>query len=128
MQSGTTGINALRIYNPIKQSQDQDPDGRFIRTWVPELGQVDSQWIHFPWRMPKDQQLRRGCLIDRDYPAPVVDHESAARLARQRIQQVRRDGTARRESRAIHQQHGSRRRVQRSAYRPPQADLFDDAS
>ncbi len=127
MQSGTTGINALRIYNPIKQSQDQDPDGRFIRTWVPELSHVDSQWIHFPWRMPRDQQRKRDCLIDRDYPAPVVDHESAARLARQRMQQVRRDGAARRESRAIHQQHGSRRRAQRRTYRPPQPDLFDDA-
>ena len=46
MQSGTTGINTLRIYNPVKQSTDQDPDGHFIRTWVPELAGLSGPMIH----------------------------------------------------------------------------------
>jgi deoxyribodipyrimidine photo-lyase len=110
MQSGTTGINSLRIYNPVKQSQDQDPDGRFIRRWVPELAAVPETWIHTPWRMSYAEQVRHGVLIGRDYPAPLVDHETAAREARRRIGAIRRQGAARVESRAIYVAHGSRRR------------------
>lgn len=127
MQSGTTGINTLRIYNPVKQSQDQDPHGRFIRTWLPELTAVGDAWIHTPWLMPADEQRRCGVLIDRDYPAPLVDHQAAARLARERIQQARRSGDARQQSRAIYQRHGSRRRARRHAS-GPQRGLFDDGA
>jgi deoxyribodipyrimidine photo-lyase len=113
MQSGTTGINTLRIYNPVKQSRDQDPDGRFIRRWVPELANVPTDWIHTPWLMPADQQARTGCRIGRDYPAPVVDHEAAAREARRRLQGVRRSADARAEGRGIMLTHGSRRKPTR---------------
>lgn len=112
MQSGTTGINTLRIYNPVKQSMDQDRDGVFIRTWVPELGRVDDTWIHTPWQMPAALQRACGVEIGRDYPAPLVDHEAAARLARQKIQQARRTPDARSESRDIQARHGSRKRPQ----------------
>jgi len=129
MQSGTTGINTLRIYNPVKQSHDQDPRGVFIRTWIPELSQVEPRWIHQPWLMPMSEQRERGVIIGRDYPKPLVDHEAAARLARQRIQEARRDGNARRESRAIFDRHGSRRRAaQRRRVPSPQADMFDDGA
>ena len=135
MQSGTTGINTLRIYNPVKQSHDQDPDGVFIRTWVPELTAVGSRWIHAPWQMPESEQRRCGVRIETDYPAPLVDHEAAARLARQRIEQARRGPGARSESRAIYQRHGSRKRSTRlsdsrqgRADRVPQFDLFDDGT
>ena len=129
MQSGTTGINTLRIYNPVKQSRDQDPTGRFIRTWLPELRAVSDEWIHTPWRMPGSEQGRCGVRIGNHYPAPLVDHEAAARLARQRIQQARRGDEARRESRAIHNRHGSRKGAARR--RQPsrrQADLFDNGA
>jgi deoxyribodipyrimidine photo-lyase len=48
MQSGTTGINAIRIYNPIKQGADHDPLGIFIRHWIPELREMDQKFIHTP--------------------------------------------------------------------------------
>lgn len=117
MQAGTTGINTLRIYNPVKQSQDQDPTGAFIRRWVPELAGVPAEWLHTPWLMPASLQARAGARIGRDYPAPIVDHVAAARQARERMQAVRRDGAARAESRAILRKHGSRKRPARP--RPP---------
>jgi deoxyribodipyrimidine photo-lyase len=131
MQAGTTGINTLRIYNPVKQSLDQDPRGRFIRTWIPELAAVGDAWIHQPWTMPAAEQRRCGVRIGEDYPAPLVDHVAAARLARQRIEQARRGAQARSQSRAIFQRHGSRRR---SGQRPAAAaasrqhGLFDDGA
>ena len=129
MQSGTTGINTVRIYNPVKQSIDQDPTGRFIRTWLPELAAVPDEWIHTPWRMPDAEQTRRGVRIGRDYPAPLVDHEAAARRARQRIQGARRGPEASRQSRAIYVQHGSRKRPRRRWHdNLVQADLFDDGA
>jgi deoxyribodipyrimidine photo-lyase len=129
MQSGTTGINRLRIYNPVKQSHDQDPHGRFIRTWVPELADVPDEWLHTPWQMPAAVQRRSGCRIDGDYPRPLVDHQQAARLARQRITEARRNSDARRESRSIQQRHGSRRRsAMNRGTRRIQTDLFDDGA
>jgi deoxyribodipyrimidine photo-lyase len=127
MQSGTTGINSLRIYNPVKQSLDQDCDGIFIRTWVPELSRLDNSWIHTPWKMPVEMQRDCGILIGRDYPAPLVDHEAAARQARQTIMQARRSADARSESRSIQARHGSRKRTQqRRRGGRQQASLFPD--
>lgn len=109
MQSGTTGINALRIYNPIKQAKDQDPTGTFVRRWLPQLKQVPDSWIFQPWLMPLDLQRRSGCLIERDYPAPLVEVEQATREARARIISLRRATEARQESQAIVKKHGSRK-------------------
>lgn len=85
MQSGTTGINALRIYNPVKQSLDQDQEGDYIRHWVPELARVPASWIHQPWQMPASLQQQWAVRIGEDYPVPIVDHEAAAREARRLI-------------------------------------------
>lgn len=126
MQSGSTGINAFRIYNPVKQSLDQDPDGVFIRRWVTELAQVPREWIHEPWRMPRVLQQKYGCRIGEDYPAPIVDHEQAARLARQRLHTSYCGEDARRASRQVYIKHGSRK--PRRARPPPttrQLGLFE---
>jgi deoxyribodipyrimidine photo-lyase len=96
MQAGTTGINTFRIYNPVKQSQDQDPAGRFIREWLPELARVPVRWIHTPWAMDRQTQRKSQCVIGDDYPPPVVDHVAAAKAARQRMGALRR-GAARAE-------------------------------
>ncbi len=109
MQSGTTGINTVRIYNPVKQSRDQDPEGRFIRRWLPELSGVPDAGIHEPWRLDRAAQARAGCRIGTDYPAPVVDHAAAARAAREAIHAVRRDPAFRETADAIQARHGSRR-------------------
>lgn len=85
MQSGTTGINTIRIYNPVKQALDQDPDQVFVRRWVPEIATVS-------------------------YPQPVVDHVQAARLARERLWALRKGSKASEEARAVFEKHGSRKR------------------
>ncbi|MGB0721463.1 MAG: deoxyribodipyrimidine photo-lyase/cryptochrome family protein [Gammaproteobacteria bacterium] len=110
MQSGTTGINTVRIYSPSKQVLDQDPTGVFIRQWCPELSGVPDEFLAQPETMSRAQQEASGCVIGRDYPAPIVEHTSAYRQARQRIYAVRRTAQARSEAEAVYDKHGSRRR------------------
>jgi deoxyribodipyrimidine photo-lyase len=69
-----------RIYNPVLQQQRFDPDGQYVRRYVPELARVPDSYLAEPWRMPPDEQQRAGCRIGRDYPAPIVEHKTA-RLA-----------------------------------------------
>ncbi len=112
MQSGVTGINAVRMYNPVKQSIDHDPNGQFIRRYVPELQNVSAQWIHEPWRMPEP------CPA---YPQPVVDHDSALRQARARIGAYRQQPDFREEAKAVHNRLGSRMKQTRTAPRKPKS-------
>ena len=69
-----------RIYNPALQRERHDPAGRYVRAYVPELARVPDRYLSEPWQMPAAQQQEAGCVIGRDYPAPIVDHR-AARLA-----------------------------------------------
>jgi len=109
MQAGTTGINTVRIYNPVKQGLDHDPLGVFLQRWLPELNAVPPAYRHTPWTLSSAEQRRCGVVLGTDYPLPIVDHLQAAREARERVWAVRR-GTAFRETAdAIQDRHGSRR-------------------
>ena len=133
MQSGTTGINTVRIYNPVKQSKDQDPNGNFIRRWVPELSGFDDTLVHQPWLATTAQQTQAGCLIGEHYPAPIVDHAIAARYAREQVYARRRGAEAQAEHARVFEQHGSRKNNPRSTSRQsrkpreasPQLDLLE---
>lgn len=78
--AASTGCDAqpyFRIFNPVTQSEKFDPDGAFIRKYVPELARCSARAIHAPWTMSPDEQRAAGVMIGRDYPAPVVDHAAA---------------------------------------------------
>ena len=109
MQSGLTGINTLRIYNPIKQGQDHDPEGVFIRRWVPELSGVATTDIHEPWKMPELIQLESNCQLGKDYPVPIVDHKEAVRHARSRFAELRKRDAYWESAREVMKRHGSRK-------------------
>jgi deoxyribodipyrimidine photo-lyase len=113
MQSGTTGINTIRIYSPAKQALEQDPKGVFIRRWVPELAGVPESWLSQPHLMPPEMQQRCGCVIGADYPAPIVDHQAAVAGARQRLGAARRRPNAAAEAKRVLGKHGSRKRTAR---------------
>ena len=113
MQSGVTGINSLRIYNPHKQAQDHDPNGDFIRQWVPELRAVDNAFIHEPSLMDMAQQKACGVEIGQDYPVPIVTHLDAVRAARAKIAAIRQQPGFREEAQAVFQKLGSRKKPTR---------------
>ena len=116
MQSGTTGINANRMYSPVKQSQDQDPDGVFIRRWIPELDSVPTEWIHQPWRMSQSLQQKHGCHIGLQYPAPIGDPQQLAREARDKLKLWIDTHDMRPEAQRVLRAHGSRLRQARPRY------------
>lgn len=114
MQSGVTGINAMRVYNPVKQGFDHDGDGRFVRLYVPELASAPDAFVHEPWRWDGASSLV--------YPPRIVDHVEAARAAREALYAVRKQQRHREEARAIVEKHGSRKsgvRQADGARRPP---------
>jgi deoxyribodipyrimidine photo-lyase len=104
MQSGTTGINTVRMYNPVKQGLDQDPTGVFVRRWVPELAELPDHAIHEPWKFPE-----LASPLSAAYPDRIVDHEAAAKTARAAVWGVRGNSAYSKAAAAIQEQHGSRK-------------------
>ncbi len=75
--TGTDAAPYFRIFNPVSQGRRFDPGGAYVRRWVPELARVPDAFVHEPWTMPPDVQAAAGCVVGRDYPAPIVDHAFA---------------------------------------------------
>ena len=107
MQSGTTGINSIRIYNPIKQSIDQDPDGNFIRKWVPELKNVQGKLIHEPWKMTYIDQKSISIELGKNYPLPIIENNKATKTAKDKIWKVKKSKEAKLLSSQILIKHAS---------------------
>lgn len=79
--TGTDAAPYFRIFNPIIQSRKFDPDGIYIRKWVPELADVPVRYIHEPWLMSENEQKDSRCIIGSDYPKPIIDHHFARERA-----------------------------------------------
>jgi deoxyribodipyrimidine photo-lyase len=74
---GTDAAPYFRIFNPVTQATRFDPEGTYVREWVPELAQLPGKWIHEPWAAPAELLKAAGVQLGKNYPQRLVDHDRA---------------------------------------------------
>ncbi len=109
MQSGTTSINTNRIYNPVKQGKDHDPEGEFIREWLPELKNIPTHFIHEPWLIIDYEEYKN--LNNINYNNPIIDIKETSRSARKRLYKITQKEGYWDISKNIYKRHGSRKSI-----------------
>jgi deoxyribodipyrimidine photo-lyase len=75
--SGADAAPYFRVFNPVSQGQKFDPDGAYVRRWIPEIAALPDKHLHAPWEAPADVLTQAGVRIGATYPAPIVDHTMA---------------------------------------------------
>jgi deoxyribodipyrimidine photo-lyase len=87
------GVDAapyFRIFNPVTQGERFDPDGAYVREWVPELRELPAAWIHKPWETPPLILAAANVKLGETYPRPIVDHAEARAAALQAFEEMKR--------------------------------------
>nr|XP_061801967.1 deoxyribodipyrimidine photo-lyase-like [Nerophis lumbriciformis] len=79
----------FRIFNPIKQGERFDPNGDYVRQWVPELAALPNRYLNKPWESPAEVLQAAGVVLGKTYPSPIVDHRAARERALAAYQQIR---------------------------------------
>lgn len=105
MQAGVTGINLIRIYNPIKQAQDHDPEAIFIKKWCPELTPLPAEIAIQPWQLSPMEQQMYSVRLGVDYPEPIVDIAASGKSARERLWSYRKREEVKQEAQRILLKH-----------------------
>jgi deoxyribodipyrimidine photo-lyase len=111
MQAGVTGINAIRIYNPVKQSLENDTKGEFIKLWVPEIAHLPLPFVHEPWKMTSIDQGLYKFDMGVDYPLPIVQIEKTYKRASFELHEMRKNVSTLKEANRILQKHTNENRM-----------------
>ena len=111
MQAGETGINMIRIYNPVKNSLEHDPDAVFIKKWIPELRNLDVHFAHEPYKMTRIEQVLHEFELGKDYPHPIVELQRSRKRASDILWEMKKDQKVREENFRILEKHTIGRRT-----------------